>query len=367
MAKTNWTVNDIVKPEDMNQIGLEINKNAVDIGGMSSVHGEHLNDSVSHVHYAPDTGTANAKVIALNPAPTAYVEGMAIAFKNKTQNTGTVTININDLGAKSVLKSNGNALTSGNLKANSIYTLRYNGTNFILQGEGGAEGNITPDKALVGATYTDPTTGNLTNGTMPNRGAPTLQPGTPIQPGYYSGGKAGYPYHNVEIYNTPGSYSFIVPANVDQLFILAVGGGGGGGGYGSRFNIYGGGGGGGGIAIFTMSVVPGANVPILVGGGGTAGVTDTDYGYGFSGGVGGNSSVSSIVAAGGHGGDGGGGGVAHGGQGGDGGGEFGSRGGHGGYGNGSGSGAGGGSLGEGAGAGGSGGAKGQNGKVLIFY
>lgn len=190
MAKTNWTVNDIVKPEDMNQIGQEINKNAADIGEMSSGFSEHLADYASHVHYAPDTGTANAKVVALDPAPTAYVEGLAIAFKNAAQNTGAVTINVNGLGAKNVLKSNGNALTSGSLKANSIYTLRYNGTAFILQGEGGEYGNATAADVL--APKTIGTDAGLVTGTMPNRGAVnqtiTSQGGQySIPQGYHSG------------------------------------------------------------------------------------------------------------------------------------------------------------------------------------
>ncbi len=69
---------------------------------------------------------------------------MAISFKNSTQNTGAVTLNVNTLGAKPIVKSNGNALSSGNLKAGSIYTVRYNATtgNFILQGEGGEYGTV---------------------------------------------------------------------------------------------------------------------------------------------------------------------------------------------------------------------------------
>lgn len=161
-VKDNWQYNEVVTEQDMNQIGQAINKNTDDIGDMSTVPTQakdaagaitevnqtldtHIADSVSHVHYAPDTGTANAKVVTFDPAPAAYVEGMAIAFKNKTQNTGAVTINVNGLGPKSVLKSSGSALTSGSLKANSIYTLRYNGTAFILQGEGSDErtGHVT--------------------------------------------------------------------------------------------------------------------------------------------------------------------------------------------------------------------------------
>lgn len=113
----------------------------------------HLADYVDHVGYVIDSGTANAKVVALNPAPASYVEGMAIAFKNKVQNTGAVTINVNGLGAKSIVKSNGNALASGNLKVNSVYTLRYNGINFILQGEGGEYGTANAPDVRLGKTF----------------------------------------------------------------------------------------------------------------------------------------------------------------------------------------------------------------------
>lgn len=114
----------------------------------------HSADNTSHVKYGVDTGTANAKAVTLTPAPSVYVDGMAVAFKNSIQNTGAVTININGLGAKTVLKANGNALSSGNLKANSIYTLRYNGTSFILQGEGGG-GTAQPSDVIAGMTFTN--------------------------------------------------------------------------------------------------------------------------------------------------------------------------------------------------------------------
>ena len=59
------------------------------------------------------------------------------------------------LGAKAVVKSNGNALASGNLKAGSIYTVRYNASsgNFILQGEGGEYGNATTADVRTGVTF----------------------------------------------------------------------------------------------------------------------------------------------------------------------------------------------------------------------
>lgn len=126
----------------------------------------HEADYVKHAGYGVASGT-NAKTITLNPPPTAYVDGMAISFKNTTQNTGAVTLNVNGLGAKPVLKPNGNTLVSGALKADSVYTVRYNGTNFILQGEGGS-GTAQPSEVLTGKTFSNDL-GDYT-GTMPNRG-----------------------------------------------------------------------------------------------------------------------------------------------------------------------------------------------------
>ena len=146
----------------------------------------HQADDVNHVKYAVDTGTANAKVVTFNPAPTEYVDGMALTFKNSIQNTGAVTINVNDLGAKSILKSNGSALASGNLKAGIPYTLRYNGTSFILQGEGGEYGNATASQVLAPNTFG--TENGIVTGTMPNRGTFNLALGATVPAGYYSGG-----------------------------------------------------------------------------------------------------------------------------------------------------------------------------------
>lgn len=92
-----------------------------------------------------------------------YKEPLALAVKIPNDSTGACTININGLGAKAILKANGNAVT--NLKANSIYTMRYNGTNFILQGEGGS-GNATAADILAGKTASTDA-GDLI-GTMPN-------------------------------------------------------------------------------------------------------------------------------------------------------------------------------------------------------
>lgn len=108
-------------------------------------------DYVKSPGYATSTGSANTYIVTLDPSPTAYIDGMGIVVKINIQNTGASTINANGLGAKSILDSKGNAMTAGKLKANTPYTMRYNGVNFILQGEG-ASGNATASDLLSGKT-----------------------------------------------------------------------------------------------------------------------------------------------------------------------------------------------------------------------
>lgn len=82
--------------------------------------------------YAVDTGSANALVITLAPAPAAYTAGMVIRTKPANNNTGAATINVNGLGAKSIKTINGSDPSAGQIKANTILELAYDGTNFQI-------------------------------------------------------------------------------------------------------------------------------------------------------------------------------------------------------------------------------------------
>lgn len=157
-----------------------------DIGAASAADlAAHLADKV-HIPYAVASGSANAYSVTVSGVTT-YQEGLAIAVKINVDNTGASTINVNGLGAISIKKPNGNDVSAGNLKAGSIYTLRYNGTNFILQGEGGS-GTAQPADVLSGKTFTNDAGEQI--GTMPNRGAYNITPGTSniiIPQGYHNG------------------------------------------------------------------------------------------------------------------------------------------------------------------------------------
>lgn len=66
-------------------------------------------------------------------------------------------------------------------------------------------------------------------------------------------------------FRTPGSFTFVVPRNVNTVRVQIWGGGGGGG---AGNGHYATGGGGGGFAMADVSVVPGQQIPIVVGAGG---------------------------------------------------------------------------------------------------
>lgn len=99
----------------------------------------HKNDYKAHLLYNATSGTANNYVITPAVPITSYaaIEGVSVGIKVHVDNTGASTINISGKGAVPVLNSKGNQLPAGTFKAGIVYTLKGNGTSFILQGEGG--------------------------------------------------------------------------------------------------------------------------------------------------------------------------------------------------------------------------------------
>ncbi|MGG4090575.1 phage tail protein [Paenibacillus lautus] len=117
------------------------------------------------------SGTASGTVVngntaytaSLTPALTILKSFQRVVIKVNVASTGLPTLNVNGLGAKSVLKASGSAAS---FKANGVYTLVYDGTAFILQGEGGEVGTATAPDVLQGKTF--PGEDGLVTGTMPN-------------------------------------------------------------------------------------------------------------------------------------------------------------------------------------------------------
>lgn len=122
-----------------------------------------------HLPYSIADGT-NTYTTLINGI-SSLAEGMSIKIKFTNANTGASTLNINGLGAKPIQKSNGNALSSGNIKAGQICHLVYTGSVFQLLGEGGEYGTAQAQDVLEGKTIG--TEEGLVTGTMPNIGKQT--------------------------------------------------------------------------------------------------------------------------------------------------------------------------------------------------
>ncbi|HHY26616.1 MAG TPA: hypothetical protein GX523_07685 [Desulfitobacterium dehalogenans] len=123
----------------------------------------HEADKVQHIGYATASGT-NTYTASITGI-TSLSEGLSIKVKFTNANTGASMLNINSLGAKAIQKGNGNALSSGNIKAGQICHLVYTGSVFQLLGEGGEYGTAGPTQVLQG--YTIGTETGIQNGQIP--------------------------------------------------------------------------------------------------------------------------------------------------------------------------------------------------------
>ena len=153
----------------------------------------HKADYVRQPAFGQTTGSANTYVINSTPALSALVDGVSAYLDINVANTGASTLNWDGKGAKSIVDSKGNALTSGKLPLNGIVGVRYNAstTNFQLLGDG-ASGNAIASDLLSGKTAgTD--AGDIT-GSMVNNGASVLtalgSSNVVIPVGYHNG--SGY-------------------------------------------------------------------------------------------------------------------------------------------------------------------------------
>jgi len=82
--------------------------------------------------YAAASGSSNAFVVSLSPAPIGYAEGMMLFFKANHNIDGPVTLNVNGLGAVPIRKNIGAPLNSCDIGAGQMVCVVYDGTNFQL-------------------------------------------------------------------------------------------------------------------------------------------------------------------------------------------------------------------------------------------
>lgn len=159
--------------------------------------------------------------------------------------------------------------TAGAMPNNGAITITPSGsTQAIPAGYHNGSGQVSAVVVPVANVLTGTTIAGVA-GTMPNQGSPTLNPGQSISAGYYSGGSVLAIPHGSQLWNTPGTYTFTIPANVNQLIATCLGGGGGS--SGAYMN-----GGDGGMGVYLIPVTPGQIVTIVVGAGGVYGTNGSN-------------------------------------------------------------------------------------------
>jgi hypothetical protein len=108
-------------------------------------------------------GSSNAYTAASPVGHTlsAYAAGNIYALKANHTNSGAATINIDSLGAKSIVTPDGGALVSGDIVSGGIYLLIYDGTNFQVVSSLGS-GDFQPRDPTLTALAAYNTNGLLT-------------------------------------------------------------------------------------------------------------------------------------------------------------------------------------------------------------
>lgn len=84
------------------------------------------------IYAATSTGN-DTYVLTLSPVPTAYVDGMEVRMKADVANTGAASLNVNSLGAITIVKGVGTTLQNNDIVANQICVLTYNSTGPVFQ------------------------------------------------------------------------------------------------------------------------------------------------------------------------------------------------------------------------------------------
>ena len=77
-------------------------------------------------------GSADAVTLSMPTTISAYTAGLSVRFKAASDNTAATTVDIDSVGPKSIKTPAGAALTGGEIQADAVVEIAYNGTDFIL-------------------------------------------------------------------------------------------------------------------------------------------------------------------------------------------------------------------------------------------
>lgn len=190
-----------------------------------------------------DGGSANTYTVTPSTALSSYTTDLVVIFTPSATNTGSSTLNVSSLGAKTLKDVNGNNLVANDLVQGSYYVAVYDGTNFrLLSVTKNYIDQLSFSSALPDQTGNDGLFLTTSGGSA-------------------SWGGAGF--SNVQVFTSSGT--FTTPKS-GKFKVTIIGGGGGGSGY----NGVGDGGGAGGTAVKWYSgVAASTSCTVTIGAAGT--------------------------------------------------------------------------------------------------
>lgn len=107
----------------------------------------------NNVNFLTATGVDSITATA-NPALSSYTAGNAFYFIVPSTNTSAMTINIDGLGVKNITRTGSTALVAGDVVANQIALIVYDGTQFQLL-DGNSFTNLFVSNTLKVTAYTE--------------------------------------------------------------------------------------------------------------------------------------------------------------------------------------------------------------------
>lgn len=142
----------VARELDINTTDSRLNvHDGTTVGGVPHVNYSDLQNQ--EFVYAAASGT-NSITISLSKAPGSYIAGQRFVFKAAATNTGSVTINVNSLGAKTIKKMSGGALLSlqaGDIVSGGIYSVTYDGTDMLISLGGGGGWKQVASTSITGS------------------------------------------------------------------------------------------------------------------------------------------------------------------------------------------------------------------------
>jgi hypothetical protein len=175
---------------------------------------------VNAVRVLASVAGTNTITGSMTPDLGSYSTGMMVIFTPANNCTGATTINIDSLGAKSIVKGDGTALESGDLQASTVHFLIYDGTNFVLINplsfnlvNGTLSGTLSVTGALTlnGALTTD----NTSADEVGFKGIPSNVQNTNYTAVLSDAGKA-------IVCTATGGFTYTIPANASVAYPIGT-------------------------------------------------------------------------------------------------------------------------------------------------